>query len=44
MNNGESAEEQLKDKATQELFAGYYYDGKANSTTARQIENIMLYK
>jgi len=44
MNNGVSAEELLKDKEVQEQFAGYYYDGKVNSATARQIENIILNK
>lgn len=42
MNNGVPAEELLNDREMQEKFAGYYYDGKANSATARQIESIML--
>lgn len=42
MRDGKSAVELLKNKETQDEFAGYYYDGKANSAVARQIESLAL--
>ena len=42
MNEGITADEMLKKDSVQEQFAGYYYDGKANSAAVKEIERIML--